>query len=1073
MNFENYKNIFIAQNEDDEVILKPCQEPATFHFTCDKRENKAYKLFVSGETGMFYLWRGEIDYPITYHTLTDALCNTTTRKAQFSLNVSREKTEDFEWRVYKKVMWKPVLSYLELTPFSEQWKVGFWVKTKNLRLADGGKLLMRVRVYEKKEGLHRQSIEQPLAQELEIPIEQGSCDWIKIERELVVSESKTAFVGVWFEGVNYTGEVYIETPFLVSENGYNVLPDFSITQPSREKFGWAAENLSRKEWPKFAVCLNGTEIFRGERFERIHRNANWEIDIPREIIAKENELSIQLISDYYSPTPYSIKEVRLLEQNGGVLSIIATPEFAVTGKCFPVLIKTEKDAATVILNGVKTYHFYEKGLQVIKLDADMVCANEQFLIECDGVKVYGVIPPVIEKAEDNVITGTGDMIYIAQDESEVEEYLSWYLSNNLGDFLTIRPSYRWSSTRKVNENVWRKAKKVLNEYGIKYVHMVDGRETPGFASNPSIETLSSPSFLGRQAHEKDGWVLYHGINSLAYGNINAWQIEDMKMRLAEENPDNANIGNKADTKEYESTCAYVNRNPNKPHDLKLGAEYTVERLKTLRRDCTRHTGPTVQYRPFLQAGFNWVGLETTYTSLEPHIAFLRGTAKAYGLKAWGVHNAIQWSSTPHDTPERFRRFRLSLYGSYLQGATDINTEEGLWRLEEYYSGFHRLSDACVGHRKQQEDFYRYTSTHSRTGKFYTPMALFQGKYDPWKGFGNGGPCGWHADYGESEKSWQLLKTFYPLSLPGEPLYFHNCPADKPMGYYTGTPKGNIDVLPIEADLDALQDYKTLAFVGYNYAEKETFEKLEKYVRMGGKLVLTRAHRTITTQYEDVCEKNLAYDESIPFAFADGKQVFEKDFYNGREIDVCKNALDSGEVLAYTDNGNPLVCRYAVGNGEVILFNVNAYPAHPAIQGLYENILKEMQAQAVANESVWMATDESVQFAVYNQEDGAKHVYILAVDWYREPSYLRTCSLRIADKTYSIQIPFGVMYKCVIQNNVGAYCHSERGEVLAVTDQYIRVQGIGRQTFSLLKDGIEKTIEIDFSQASIVEISINE
>jgi hypothetical protein len=66
-----------------------------------------------------------------------------------------------------------------------------------------------------------------------------------------------------------------------------------------------------------------------------------------------------------------------------------------------------------------------------------------------------------------------------------------------------------------------------------------------------------------------------------------------------------------------------------------------------------------------------------------------------------------------------------------------------------------------------------------------------------------------------------------------------------------------------------------------------------------------------------------------------------------------------------------------------------------------------------------------------------------------------------------------MYKCVIQNNVGAYCHSERGEVLAVTDQYIRVQGIGRQTFSLLKDGIEKTIEIDFLQASIVEISINE
>ena len=243
MNFESYKDIFIAQNEEDEVILQPHQTPANFHFFCDKREDKAYKLFVSGETGMFYLWRGEIDYPITYHTLTDALCNKTTRKAQYSLNVSRETAEDFEWRVYKKMMWKPNLSYLDLTPFGEQWKVGFWVKTKNFQLAVGGKLMMRVRVYEKKDGLHRHSLEQPLVQELEIPIEQGTCDWMKIEREIFVSADKTAFVGVWFEGINYTGEVYLESPFFISESGYNVLPDFAVAQPNRQKFAWGAENF--------------------------------------------------------------------------------------------------------------------------------------------------------------------------------------------------------------------------------------------------------------------------------------------------------------------------------------------------------------------------------------------------------------------------------------------------------------------------------------------------------------------------------------------------------------------------------------------------------------------------------------------------------------------------------------------------------------------------------------------------------------------------------------------------------------------------------------------------------------
>ena len=140
------------------------------------------------------------------------------------------------------------------------------------------------------------------------------------------------------------------------------------------------------------------------------------------------------------------------------------------------------------------YRFEKKGLQVIKLNTDAVCPGEEFCLQCDGECVYGIFPPVFEKKEDDVITGTGDMIYVAQEEGEVEEYLSWYLSNNLGNFLTIRPSYRWSSTRKANEKVWNEAKRILSDYGVKYVHIMDGRETPGYAANPSYENLSSSHF---------------------------------------------------------------------------------------------------------------------------------------------------------------------------------------------------------------------------------------------------------------------------------------------------------------------------------------------------------------------------------------------------------------------------------------------------------------------------------------------------------------------------------------------------------------------------------------------------
>ena len=178
-----------------------------------------------------------------------------------------------------------------------------------------------------------------------------------------------------------------------------------------------------------------------------------------------------------------------------------------------------------------------------------------------------------------------------------------------------------------------------------------------------------------------------------------------------------------------------------------------------------------------------------------------------------------------------------------------------------------------------------------------------------------------------------------------------------------------------------------------------------------------------------------------------------------------------DMIRAIDSGKPLVCRYTHGYGEVVLFNVNAYPAHPAIKELYEKMLKEAQIQSAEKESVWVKANENVQFAVYNQDDGSKHVYFLAVDWYTEPTALRACTLRISDKTYAVELPFGVMYKCVVKDGTGAYCHSENGEVLSVSSDFIRVQGTGNQKFSIFQYGEVKNVEIDFSSVSVVEISV--
>ena len=73
--------------------------------------------------------------------------------------------------------------------------------------------------------------------------------------------------------------------------------------------------------------------------------------------------------------------------------------------------------------------------------------NAAFEFSCGSVTVKGEIPQVVERGVDNVVTGTGDMIYIEQRLDYVEEYLSWYISNGVGNLLTIRPTYRcWCGT---------------------------------------------------------------------------------------------------------------------------------------------------------------------------------------------------------------------------------------------------------------------------------------------------------------------------------------------------------------------------------------------------------------------------------------------------------------------------------------------------------------------------------------------------------------------------------------------------------------------------------------------------
>jgi len=1091
MSFERYTKIF--DGYETGRTLRAHGKGAEFSFSAQQDE-KRRRLFVTGETALFYQWKSEPDNPAHYHTITDALDPHHAFEAQYCLDLSSKAPEEYIRRLYKKVMWPPVLSYLKMNPVPAEWVCGIWASAKGLKFAEGGYLRMRVEIYRAHKGVNRHDVSLPPDEVLCIDFPEGDYDWTQFKRDLLLAAERDsdlgdwvsgqgtnfpasksiAHIGVWIEGARYSGQFYIERPFLTASSGENLLPDFTQSVHDKEKFDWTAQYLSRKEWPEFRVTLNGQMVFEGEVFERCHRASEWAIDLPGELIKEQNTVCLELISDYHDPLPYILREVGVIEQPGGVVALIAT-DTGVAGAKAHALIRTEHENTTVRfafpdgnLSGAAELTFAEAGLHGVAFDCGPACENALFTMQVGNCTVHGSIARIVEKAENEVLTGTGDMIYVQQRMADAEEFLSWYLSNAVGNLFTIRPTYRWSGTRLLSAQVWKTVARVLNEMGIKYAHMIDGRELPGIGTNPDGEMLAGEGFLGSQQHERDGAQFYWG--QYCCESLTEEQRIDMAQRAWEEDPLHVGSTYSHHNRFYYGDSIYSQRDPHVPCDMRLAEEARVRQFALVRGDVPRHTGPAHSFKYLLKAGFSWVGAETMYGSMEPLMAFLRGANLWKGLRSAGVHHAVQWSSSPQDTPEHFRRYRLALYVSYMQGATEINTEEGLWHLEEYYSHFHRFSEGCKGHLKQQQDFYRYLSTHSRTGEFFAPMALLHGRHDGWHGFNNLQPWGWTGlPNSDAENSWGLLKVFYPLSKPGAALYIHGCDTDHPVGYHTGTPMGNIDAIPIECGADVYKRYPVLAFMGYNCADEADFDRLSAYVQGGGTLLLTRAHMTDTTAFDDILAGKLHYGEN-PFRFTDGEPIFRNATVGGIEVQICANALQSDEVLAVADDGTPLVVKYALGKGAVILFNANAYPAHPAIRPLYEQQLERAMRALADAQNVWAECGDDVQFTAYDQPDGSRHLYLLAVDWYRDPSFVRSCTVRAGGLRYKAHMPFGVMLKAVSDGNRIAWPHDENGEVLGLTECGARVQGTGKVAFTFAQNGEEKHIEVDFSSASVQEIA---
>lgn len=1068
MNFESYKRILHCE-QDKDICLRPGKS-YSLDFELEDA-NAADRIFMTGETALFYNWKTEPDYQYLYRRIDDSLSSVEANKARFALDMSADNF-DFPKIAYHKILWWP-----RYFGGGSLWRTGISAKAEDLKIHEGGYLHLLVEIRYVKAGVDKRLVytEPDLTAVIDIP--EGSYGWNDFETVFPKVTSPIASVSVYLEGMHYSGRVFLEKPYFCSENGVSLLHDFIPFLQDKPEFNWLGVNLSRVEWPSFTVKLNGETIYDGEIFEKCHRYSEWEFSIPRELArAGKNTLEITHTSDYRDVVPYNLHELGIVSVRRDMF--ISCPEVVSVGKAFPVLVKTDRDGveftltdAPELLRADSELVCEKTGLNVLYFACDGACNGVDFTLKHDSGEIKCHIDRCVERQEDDVSTGTGDMVYINQNKRDFENYLAWYFSNNIGNLLTIRPTYRWCGSRSANGKIWRETADLFDKLGVKSVHMRDGRELQGCNANPTFAEMESEGFLGRQTHELDGAFVYWGrVGKDATDNLNEQMFNDLFVRFFMKDHERMYVRYSPATY-YEREGILENcRDHTIERDMEKVSNFVVNSLAACRDGSTRHTGPATLFKYFYQAGYSWTGAELMYSSTEVTCASLRGAAKVYGGNIGG-HLATQWSTTPHDSAEHAKRYRLALYTSYMQGLHDINTEEGLWRMEEYFAYHNRFSPACLGHLREHQDFYRYISTHTRSGRFYTPIAFLNGRYDGWKMFGAKTSLWGRNDmlYGDAENGWDMLDLFYPQSKHGA-LYRHPCPKDKPVGFYSGTPMGSVDILPIEAN--DFSDYPLICAIGYNKALSEDMDKLLSYVNGGGRLFIGLAQLSTTTNREDIENYKLSYIDH-PFVDAITSNIeFADDTLSGESVRVNVNIPENAVVLERTDNGNALIYEIGVGDGRVTVLNTLEYAGSPAISACVKNILSKLSAEQFDKEQIWAEGDDVVQFAVYAQENGDRHIYFLATDWYNADEPIHTAKLRIGEHKYDVNVSYGRMLKATVSHRIGAWFDNEECDVLSIADGSINVQGVGACTLHVAINGETKSVKVDFSEASLIALSVD-
>lgn len=375
----------------------------------------------------------------------------------------------------------------------------------------------------------------------------------------------------------------------------------------------------------------------------------------------------------------------------------------------------------------------------------------------------------------------------------------------------------------------------------------------------------------------------------------------------------------------------------------------------------------------------------------------RGAARKWGPEYWCAWNAHEWQTTgvPYRADQKYDSCLVGFLQEYVFGTSIIVLESGAqgkqaWQYTSDEPGQPKTARAQEGYdgyvarhyRDVVKKFYDWVKANPRDrGTPETKIAMALGNLDAYLGQDGGfivwsqhdraakDPARWK--YGRPERTQALLEDiFFPRPM--------NLVAPFRNGWLAGTPYGQVDVMQIddESTLADLSRYDLLVFGGWNTMTPHVKDVLERYVKGGGTLVLSRPELTTRT---------------------------DRDFtgYTDKDLLPLFGLLPP--------EGSPVDCvERAFGKGRYFLFTARTFPA--ATKGgeaAYAELVRRLASEV--RQTVRISSDEpdtvaAITYAVYpdtvyflNMDTRRPHVFRYELGGRTHTLSLEACEIRCVSR----------------------------------------------------------------------------